>query len=486
MKSLIARLKTLAVDQPNTEAVVSNGYSINYAQLVERIENVASEIQRIGFDRLAVYAGNDLDWLLIDLAAASLAIPVVPIPLFFSHEQREHLLVNSGVDGVYCGQGTIHLSGSALRSDLLAGSYRRLSPMTHSDPVSFSKVTYTSGSTGTPKGACLSGDTLLTIVSSLADALEPSQLGRHLCLLPFATLLENVAGIYLPLWMGRSLVIEDNERIGLLSNHAFDATLFCTAVARHAIESVILLPQMLKVLIEHGDVASLTSLKFIAVGGGKVPPELLEQALLMGLPVYEGYGLTECGSCVALNTPGALRIGSVGKPLCHAQVRIADTGEIYVTGAAMDGYLDADSATCEIATGDAGYIDGDGFLYITGRIKNTIISSFGRNISPEWVESVFLAEPEIQQIAVFGEADPYLSAVIYAPKEVSDDELKQVILRVNSKLPDYARAEVHHRTHRAFTALDGTLTANGKLYRGRIAEIFAQEINNAQQEVASC
>lgn len=473
MNALILRLHELAAAQPDAEAIICPNYVLSYFDLVERVSHVANELARFGCERLAIFAGNDLDWLLVDLAAASLDIPVVPVPLFFSEQQRAHLLSSSGVDGIYCGAGLLRIKGEALNSELLPGHYRRLPRATAVKHNNFSKVTYTSGSTGTPKGACLSGDTLLTIVSSLAIALKPEGLGRHLCLLPFATLLENVAGIYLPLWMGRSLVIDETERLGLLSNHAFDPQRFCDAVARYGVESVILLPQMLKLIIETGDLSALTSLKFIAVGGGKVAPELLGKAIALDLPVYEGYGLTECGSCVALNTPAAARVGSVGKPLRHANVRISNSGEVMVTGAAMSGYLDQQSGTTEIATGDSGFIDDDGYLYITGRIKNTIISSFGRNISPEWVESAFLAHPAVNQLAVFGEGEPSLSAVIVADEGTSDAQLMLIIKSINQSLPDYAQITRWHRSSEPFTSVAGTLTTNGKLRRAEIAKQFS-------------
>ena len=480
MNVLIERVRALASFQPNAEAIICANHVLTYEGLNRRIEQIASELQTLGFTRLALFAGNDLDWVLVDLAAASLNIPVVPIPLFFSQQQRAHLLHSSGVDGIYCGASTLPLDGQEVTTSLLPGCYRRLTEVQAANHSPYSKVTYTSGSTGNPKGACLSGDTLLTIVTSLAQALEPENLQRHLCLLPFATLLENVAGVYLPLWMGRSLVIDDTERLGLLSNHAFDPLRFGEAVARYSIESVILLPQMLKLIVEMDDLSALTSLKFIAVGGGKVPPELLGKAIALGLPVYEGYGLTECGSCVALNTPGAVRVGSVGKPLGHANVRISDSGEVMVTGAAMQGYLDHEASSEEIATGDAGFIDADGYLYITGRIKNTIISSYGRNISPEWVESMFLAHPAIQQLAVFGEGQPALTAVVVCDPAISENALATIIHEINQSLPDYAQLKTWHRAHTPFSTKQGTLTSNGKLCRSAIADRFFQRTTDLE------
>ncbi len=240
---------------------------------------------------------------------------------------------------------------------------------------------------------------------------------------------------------------------------------------------------MLKDIIETGETTALRALKFIAVGGGKVAPDLLRRAQKAGLRVYEGYGLTECGSCVALNTPEASRIGSVGKPLPHAQVRIADDGEIWVTGAAMQGYLSDQIVLTEIATGDAGHLDNDGFLYVTGRIKNVLVSSFGRNISPEWVEGQLLSVPKIEQAIVFGEAQPHLSAVLVVDDAINDQQLNLLLREVNSGLPDYARVVSWTRTSRRFCVEDGTMTETGKPRRALIASRY--EALSRQQGVAA-
>ena len=117
----------------------------------------------------------------------------------------------------------------------------------------------------------------------------------------------------------------------------------------------------------------------------------------------------------------------MGRILPHVEVEIAANSEVVVKGNAMLGYVNDQAVTPYIHTGDAGYFDEDGYLYITGRIKQMIISSFGRNISPEWVESNSLTELEIQQIAIFGEAQPYLSAVIYAADSTPGQQLAVAI-----------------------------------------------------------
>ena len=146
MNALILRLHELAAAQPDAEAIICPNYVLSYFDLVERVSHVANELARFGCERLAIFAGNDLDWLLVDLAAASLDIPVVPVPLFFSEQQRAHLLSSSGVDVIYCGAGLLRIKGEGLNSELLPGHYRRLPRATAVKQNNFSKVTYTSGS----------------------------------------------------------------------------------------------------------------------------------------------------------------------------------------------------------------------------------------------------------------------------------------------------------------------------------------------------
>ncbi len=180
--------------------------------------------------------------------------------------------------------------------------------------------------------------------------------------------------------------------------------------------TTILTPQLLHALVaavEAGHPAP-QQLRFVAVGGAPVAPRLLQRAEALGLPVFEGYGLSECASVVALNTEGARRIGSVGKPLPHARVKFAADGEILVAGATLLGYTGAAPLQANEfwPTGDTGHLDEQGFLHLTGRKKNIFITSFGRNVAPEWVERELTLHPAIAQAAVFGEARPWNVAVI--------------------------------------------------------------------------
>lgn len=499
MNHLFKAISAYAQQDPGREAIVTDVDTINYAELKSLVEQLRAELIKLNIQRLALWGVNSVDWIIIDLAAQLAGVTVIPIPLFFTKEQVRHLLQDSQAD-LLCmvsektedaPQWLMELVDEigkhevSVSVDMYARFFRLAQHQTqHQGLLPYqsrwlAKITYTSGSTGTPKGVCLAEDTIESITHSLSQALASSQLGRHLCLIPFATLLENIAGIYVALNMGRSVVIDEVSQFGLVSNHTFNVQRFVNAVQTYQIESVILLPQMLKAIVEYSTEygsTGLSTLKFIAVGGGKVSADFLQQCQQLKLPVYEGYGLSECASVVSLNLPGARRVGSVGRVLPHVEVEIAANSEVVVKGNAMLGYVNDLVATPYIHTGDAGYFDEDGYLYITGRIKQIIVSSFGRNISPEWVESNSLTEPEIQQIVIFGEEQLYLSAVIYADDSTSEQRLAVAIERANARMPDYAQIKRWCRAPEPFSLSNQMLTDNGKLRRQQIQQHFQAEL----------
>ena len=268
------------------------------------------------------------------------------------------------------------------------------------------------------------------------------------------------------------------------------------ALVESRTESLILTPELLKALVflitHHG--VELKALRFVAVGGGKVSPELLEKATAIGLPVYEGYGLSECGSVVALNRPSASKPGTVGKPLAHVSVTIAEDGEVMVSGNAYSGYLgevqsrevqssemqieQASSVLRSVATGDLGYFDDEGFLVINGRKKNLIISSFGRNLSPEWIEAKLSANPTIGQVIVVGDGQPYNVAIVTAAiQSVTPHQINEVVGLINQSLPDYAQIKYVIPSVQPFTPVNGLLTANGRLKREVIIDTYHEGIS---------
>lgn len=262
-------------------------------------------------------------------------------------------------------------------------------------------------------------------------------------------------------------------------------------------ESIIIVPQILKMLLDALDSGWRVpaTLKFVAVGGGKTPSVWIQQAQLHGLPVYEGYGLSECASVVALNTPRYHKPGSVGRILSHCQVRIED-GEIIVSGNHYLGYINPGSVLSppstadqplvpDTATGDLGFLDEDGYLHIIGRKNNMLVSTYGRNISPEWPETELLATGLFRQCLVLGDARPYcIALLIPAAITLTITTIRKAIENVNGRLPDYAQIRQWALLKKPFSIEDGLLTTNGrvkrkaieKTYEGFIAQLYKGEL----------
>jgi acyl-CoA synthetase (AMP-forming)/AMP-acid ligase II len=145
----------------------------------------------------------------------------------------------------------------------------------------------------------------------------------------------------------------------------------------------------------------------------------------------------------------------------------------------MLGYLGDDSTVSPAwwATGDVGRVDGDGFLHIDGRQRNVLITSFGRNVSPEWIESELQASPAIAQAVVFGEGRPALAAVLWPGRvDTTDGDLARAVAQANARLPDYARIAHWMRGHAPYNASSGMATPNGRPRRDAIAAAHADAL----------
>ena len=418
-------------------------------ELDARVERLASALltARPRARVVGLIADNGPDWVAADLAAQKARVVLVPLPAFFTVAQRAHAVHASGMDALL-GEPE---PGFEFRGTLDGLPWWRRATAPADLPRGAAKITFTSGTTGTPKGVPLRSAQQWAVARALAQATRPLRLRRHLCLLPLAVLLENIGGVYAPLAAGMEFCVPPLAEVGMRGSCGFDPAACLAAIERWDADSVILLPQMLAALcaaLEHGARAP-RSLAFAAVGGAKVSVALIERARSLGLPVYEGYGLSECASVVALNLPGADRPGSVGRPLPHAAVRIV-AGEIHVR---------------DLPTGDLGRLDRDGFLYIEGRRKHVLITSFGRNVSPEWPEAELLAGGAIAQAAVFGEARPRLCALIVPTPGAADSALDAQVRAANARLPDYAQVGAWLRADLPFTPQNGFATANGRVRR---------------------
>ena len=440
---------------------------------------------------VGLVADNSPEWIVIDLALQAAGMVLVPLPTFFSHEQMRHAIRASAMQLLFCTDpdiatrlGFTEQACTSATVPLFRGRGPEARPAALRNPA-IGKITFTSGTTGTPKAVLLSSEQQRDTARALAAATAGLGIRRHLCLLPLPVLLENVAGLYTALMTGAACVCPPLHEVGMTGASGFDPQRCLDAILEHRADSLIVLPQMLRALVAtlterrtSGD--ELRSLKFVAVGGAKTPVALIRQARDLGLPVYEGYGLSECASVVCLNLPGADRIGTVGRPLPGVRLRSAIDGEVEISGRGFMGHpgMQGPDAGGWLASGDLGTRDADGYWSITGRKKNTLITSFGRNVAPEWPESLLTAFAAIPQAVVFGDAAPFLVAVLVpASPGVDDIALQARIDAVNAQLPDYARLGGWVRASAAFTHCNGLATANGRIRRDAVLARYAERLD---------
>jgi long-subunit acyl-CoA synthetase (AMP-forming) len=478
VEDLLARV---AARPRGVPALIAPGTSIDGPALFEAVERLAADLAGSGARVLATLLDNGPAWIVADLAALRAGIVHVPLPAFFTPAQRAHALETAGVDAMLA-PGPF--PGFETRACAVAGATLYLglrSAVPALLPEGTAKVTFTSGTTGTPKGVCLSAGAMLAVARSLADALAPHAIERHLVALPLPVLLENLAGVYAPLWHEANVVVPPLAAVGVTGSSSFDPALLDAMVRRERANSVITLPQMLRAWTAWRSASASTwraDLRFVAVGGAAAGRALIGRARAAGLPAYEGYGLSEGCSVQTLNLPGADRPGSVGRALPHARIRVAADAEIEIAGTPMLGYVGEPGRQHDWwPTGDLGEIDADGFVHVRGRRKHVLITGFGRNVSPEWVETALRSFLPIAQAVVFGDGAPTLSAVLWPVRDgLSDAALGQAVAAANAELPDYARVGHWIRARAPFTPEAGTSTPNGRPLRDAIARIHAAEL----------
>ena len=462
-------------------ALQSGQTTLTYGQLNQAVASRVSWLQAQQVKRVAIALDNSIEWVLFDLACQQAELCCVPVPGFFIEQQRYHLLNQAAIELLITASDQQKKLSSAQQSPYAGIVFERLTPLHEPQiPHGTSKITFTSGTTAAPKGVCLSTQSQLQVARTLTEAIGLQQV-RHLCLLPLATLLENIAGVYAPLMVGGTVILADQQSRGFEGSRLLHPQQLLTLIQQHQPHTLILVPELLRLLVtccQQGWQAP-KSLAFIAVGGGHVASTLIEQARQLGLPVYQGYGLSECASVVALNTAEHNNINSAGRLLPHVQCRI-ENHELVVSGNVFLGYLNQPDSfyPTEVHTGDLVSIEQD-YLHIQGRSKHILINSFGRNISPEWVEAELLASGLLKDVLLFGEGRPGCGVLLSPVTEhISEHQLQQLMTAVNQRLPDYARVTCWLRLSQPLYTIPGLVTATGKPVRERILQHFASQIDD--------
>ncbi len=488
-------LKAIAQHPPKKIALRDATQNIDYGTLHQLIQHQATQWQHTENSHtlpsvMALAVANSPAWMILDLAAMASQIPVIPLPFFFSPSQWLHAIKDAGANSLVTDQPALFrplLANNIIHEIQFELAGKTLTQLTLNSehavelPAHTAKITYTSGTTGNPKGVCLSHENMFQVAQSIAAAAELTPEAIHLSVLPLATLLENVAGVYVALLTGACSVLLPSEEIGLSGASGLDIQRLLHALHNSAANTAIFTPELLHAMVLAIEAGAIKPphLRFLAVGGASVSPSLIQRAHALHIPVFEGYGLSECASVVAVNTAKHHKPGTVGKPLPHIQIRFTEDQEIVVHGNAYLGYVGHTCAHADsVHTGDIGFLDADGYLVINGRKKNIFITSFGRNVSPEWIERELKMLPQIAQAALFGEAKPWNVAVIVARPHATDDQIESAIQNLNNRLPDYARVGRWIRAEASFSMHNQQLTANGRNRRDTIWQHYQDKINS--------
>ncbi|BFN36542.1 AMP-dependent synthetase/ligase [Fidelibacter multiformis] len=342
-----------------------------------------------------------------------------------------------------------------------------LDRITELDPDAVIAINYTSGTTGEPKGVLMTHRNIITDAFSAIRSLPIYASDRFLSFLPLSHAFERMAGYYCPLFVGAQIAYAESIATVIDNAKEIHPTIINTVprllekLYEKLQAKIAAMPDVKRLLFKkamtqgtrhfrytQGEVtynmadrfkdklyntlvykkilaAVSPRLRMFITGGAPLTPEIGDFLRSIRLSVIEGYGLTETAPIIALNKPEANRSGSVGQPIDCNEVNISEDGEILVRGDNVtQGYYKDPELTAEAIdpegwfhTGDLGTLDEDQFLYITGRLKNLMVTSGGKNISPQPLENALLTSPWIEQVMVTGNGRNFISALIVPSHE---------------------------------------------------------------------
>jgi fatty-acyl-CoA synthase len=428
---------------PKRRALTFEGTTWTYAEMMERIECVATVLREGGVrhgDRVAFLGFNHPSFFLTMFASSRLGAIFVPLNFRLTGPELSFIINDAGVHTIVADpthrsviDGISHelpchrflateaavgdLQGPWLSLDALAAEAGRLANAEPLDPDEVALIMYTSGTTGRPKGAMLTHANIWwnnSIALLLADILETDV---SLVVAP----LFHIGGLNvttLQVWM------KGGENV---LHRSFDPAAFLRDIATYGVTITFAVPAMLLFVSQHPEFAAadLTTVRSIVCGGAPVPEAIIKLYLGRGIQINQGYGLTETAPCATFLTPehSLARLGSAGRAPMFIDLKLVDAegatvaeplakGEICVRGPnVMKGYWNRPEATAQAIdpegwfhTGDVGYFDEDGFLFVADRIKDMVITG-GENVYPAEVESVLYEHPAVAEVAVIGLPD---------------------------------------------------------------------------------
>ena len=493
--------------------------TIAYAQLREDIFRLGNWLQNQGVqsgDRIGIIGKNSYEWVVIDLACLSLGCIVLPFEVNQKHESIElvaeytlRLLFTSKKD-----MASNHDQGVYQFSEVfeaLPASPPTIYQVHQFGPEEIFTVNFTSGTSGKPKAIELKKKSFDHLVNHTQDMYQFNDEDTFLVFLPLNVYLERCY-IYAALLIGFKIVLTPLELVFHSIQHDKPTVIigipyFFETVHNRFLEKVSekwYAQFLLKTYLSMNRRGLLSSFKpfkkvwgghirYLLTGSAPIKKHVLEFYFQMGVPLYEGYGMNEVGGMIALNSPGKVKLGSVGKVFPEKEVMFDEEGQIIVKSEfhANTRYYKSTPAENEstylsegrIATGDLGYIDEEGFLFINGRSNDLIVLSNGQKVHPTHVEALLCADSAIEQAIVFGDDRPFLSAVMVPAKGIDKPEetLANQLKELNKQLPAHEQVLGKIVAKTAFSLENGLITPAIKLNRKGIYEAYRNELEALYQ-----
>ncbi len=499
-------------------ALIHKAKSITYRELIENIKSFAYLLDVAPGDKVAIISENRPEWVYALFAVWQRGAIAVPIDFMSSPQEIEYILKETEPSAIFFSQSTrAHLLKALENSDKLPQLFefdsialpeKKLEHFFQLSLHDTALILYTSGTTGEPKGVMLSFKNLLSNIKAIEKLQIATERDITLALLPFHHSYPLMVTLLVPLYIGATVVflekLSSEELIKALKDYKVTILVGVPRlyqlmqkkvqerISTNPLASILFklsayLPKALRKWLFWKVHQSLGGhIRFLVSGGAKLPIDTAYFFDRLGFTVIEGYGLTETSPIVSFNPPHRVKLGSVGVPIEEVYVKIAQDAEIMVRGVnVMQGYFKKPQETEKafkdgwLLTGDLGYMDEDGYLYITGRKKEVIVLAGGKNINPEEIENLILSKSDlIKEVGVL-EVDGFLHALILPDMEKAKkmgilnvrEYIKWNVLdRVNRELPEWKRITGFKLTSRELPK-----TRLGKIRRFLLPRLYSEE-----------
>ena len=412
-------------------AIVDGSKRITYKDLQAKVKEYRNYFYHIGIrqgENVGLLSRNSAEYIYTYMAIASLGAVVVPINFQLSSREIAYIVKDAEMKHI------ISYRSLDLNEELLKQNFKQslkqiiIKEIEENDekttlgqapllPSDFSEeqtgvIIYTSGTTGNPKGAVLSHKNLTRNAEMFGEVIDVNRVDNVLCILPMYHCFAWTCAVLNPLLSGATIIILDS----------FNPKETTLAIKQEQVSIIYAVPSIYSLLSRLAEVEDLASVRVVVSGGTTLPVKIADDfTQKFGLPIMEGYGLSEASPVVAVNPQNKVKVGSIGLALPALEVKIVDEagvslptgkiGELIVKGDnVMKGYFNLPQETSQVLkdewlhTGDMAYQDEDGYIFIVDRLKDMIIS-MGENIYPREVEELLYAYPGIIEAAVVGVPD---------------------------------------------------------------------------------